>query len=79
MNSGENFMSVFGEYHRQKRQNYSEDRIANQELVNHVREPLEGVDYLHEDSKAETQKYQDIYDSMLIEEVRVTRCAKTRT
>ena len=69
LNGNQNFMSVFGEHHRKQQRAVSEDRLANKALMQHVVEPIQGLDILHEDSKAETQSYQDIYDSVLIKEV----------
>jgi hypothetical protein len=74
MNSNEKFLSVFGIYHQEQKEKKLRERRESKEMLSKVVNPVEGLDFLHEDSKAETQLYQDMYDSMYMKEVELTRC-----
>jgi endo-alpha-1,4-polygalactosaminidase (GH114 family) len=78
LNGPEKMISVFGDFHAKKENKKLETRRENRELLAEVLKPVEGVDYLYEDSKAETQAYQDVYKNTVLREVRVTRCKRWR-
>ena len=69
MKGTEKFVSIFGDYHLKKDRARLEVRRENLKLMKEVAKPVEGLDFLHEDSKAETQAYQDIYNNQIMEEV----------
>jgi hypothetical protein len=69
MDGNERFLSVFGIHHREQQDKIIENRQETDKLMNEIAKPVEGLDILHEDSKKETQMYQDIYDSVLMKEV----------
>ena len=73
MNSNEQFLSVFGINHQDKQNEILKNRQETDKLMNEIAKPVEGLDILHEDSKKETQMYQDVYDSVIIKEVGLIR------
>lgn len=73
LSGNEKLTSVFGDHHRNKHLSLVKSRFENKEAMYKVATPVEGMDFLHEDSKAETQNYQDIYNDVLIKEVELIR------
>lgn len=73
LSGNEKLMSVFGDHHRKLQESIISDRYENKKAMHKIAQPVEGIDFLYEDSKAETQNYQDIYNDILLKEVDIIR------
>ena len=71
MSGQEKLLSPFGQYHVSKEEQEADNVLKKKDLVLQVNKPVEGVDYLHEDTLQETARYQSAMSQIKLMEVGV--------